>query len=102
MYTDRKFQAYPDAKVYVEPYEEFQKMDLNDTETKHTCGQWVDLWEWPSIEAFYNHCALLHYGYERIPPRIIATKEEMLSSEDFMSCFVYGGEYNYFFKKPNW
>lgn len=194
MYTDRKFQAYPDAKVYVVPYEEFQKMDLNDTETKHTCGQWVNLWEWPSIEAFHNHCALLHYGYEQIPPRIIATsdmpaffmknfklrpeffeinqnlsschtkayefwveaqmehfkgneekvrldidsfwdnhlgsyddvedfadsvesdpiryeldvdvtgmtKKEMLSSEDFMSCFFYGGEHNYFFKIPNW
>ena len=170
-------------------------MDLTDIETKHTCGQWIELWEWPNTKAFYNHCALLHYGYERIPPRIIATsddmpaffmknfklrpeffeinqnlssyhtkayefwvetqmahfkrneekvrfdidsfwdkhlgsynnvedfadsvesdpvryeldvdvtgmtKEEMLASEDFMSCFVYGGEYNYFFKKPNW
>ena len=180
--------------MYVVPYEEFQKMDLNDTETKHTCGQWIELWEWPSTKAFYNHCALLHYGYERIPPRIIATsdmpaffmknfklrpeffeinqnlsschtkayefwvetqmehfkgneekvrldidsfwdnhlgsyddvedfadsvesdpvryeldvdvtgmtKEEMLSSEEFMNCFVYGGEHNYFFRKPNW
>jgi hypothetical protein len=194
MYTDRKFLAYPEAKVYVVPYEEFQKMDLNDTETKHTCGQWVKLYEWPSTKAFYNHCALLHYGYERVPPRIIGTsdmpaffmkdfklrpeffeinqnlsqchtkayefwieaqiehfkgdqekvrldidsfwdnhlgsyddvedfaesvesdpiryeldvdvtgmtKEEMLSSEDFMSCFFYGGEHNYFFKIPNW
>lgn len=30
------------------------------------------------------------------------TKEEILSSEEFMSCFVYGGEHNYFFRKPNW
>lgn len=30
------------------------------------------------------------------------TKEEMLASEEFMSCFIYGGEHNYFFKKPNW
>lgn len=28
-------------------------------------------------------------------------KEEMITSEEFMSCFVYGGEHNYFFKKPN-
>ena len=30
------------------------------------------------------------------------TKEELLSSEEFMNCFVYGGEHNYFFRKPNW
>ena len=30
------------------------------------------------------------------------TKKEMLSSEEFMDSFVYGGEHNYFFKKPNW
>lgn len=30
------------------------------------------------------------------------TKEEMLASEEFMNCFVYGGEHNYFFRKPNW
>ena len=30
------------------------------------------------------------------------TKDELLSSEEFMSCFVYRGEHNHFFKKPNW
>ena len=188
------FVAYPTAKVYVVPYEEFQKIDLNDTETKHTCGQWVNLWKWPSTKAFYNHCALLNYGYEKVPPKIIGTsdmpaffmknfelrpeffeinqnlnkcdtkayefwieaqmdhfkgieelvrfdidsfwdnhlgsyddvedfaecvasrpgqytldvdtygmsKEELLSSEEFMDSFVHGGEHNYFFKIPNW
>jgi len=28
--------------------------------------------------------------------------KKMLSLEEFMSCFVYGGENNYFFRKPNW
>lgn len=192
--NQQKFVAYPNAKVYVVPYEEFQKMDLNDTETKYTCGQWIDLWPFSHISMFNIFCKKLHYGYEDTAPRIIATdsmppffvrnfmiwpeffevnsnlstdsadmyetwikiqkehfkggeqkirldidsfwdnhlgsynnvedfadsvesdpvryeldvdvtgmtKEEMLSSEEFMNCFVYGGEYNYFFKKPNW
>lgn len=75
MYTDRKFQAYPDAKVYVVPYEEFQKMDLNDTETKHTCGQWVELWPFTSIQDFHNRCHKLNYGYEKMPPKIIGTSD---------------------------
>lgn len=186
--------AYPNAKVYVVPYEEFQKMDLNDTETKYTCGQWIDLYPFPHISMFNIFCKKLHYGYEDIAPRIIATdsmppffvhnfmiwpeffevnsnlstdsadmyetwikiqeehfkdgeqkirldidslwdnylgsyddiedfaesvesdpmryeldvdvtgmtKDELLSSEEFVSCFVYRGEHNYFFKKPNW
>lgn len=194
MYTDRRFQAYPDAKVYVVPYEEFQKMDLNDTETKHTCGQWVNLYPFSSNHMFNTYCKALNYGYEKVPPKILGTsdmpaffmknfelrpeffqinhslnksdtkayefwveaqmehfkgneekvrldidsfwdnhlgsynnvedfadsvesnpiryeldvdvtgmtKEEMITSEEFMSCFVYGGEHNYFFKKPNW
>lgn len=192
--NQKQFVAYPNAKVYVVPYEEFQKMDLNDTETKHTCGQWVDLWPFPYISMFNIFCKKLHYGYEDIAPRIIATdsmppffvrnfiimpeffqinsnlsqwygisyeawidiqkkyfkeredkvrydidafwdnhlgsyddvedfvdsvvehpsqydldvnvygmtKEELLSSEEFMNSFIYGGEYNDFFKKPNW
>ena len=188
------FVAYPTAKVYVVPYEEFQKMDLNDTETKHTCGDWVNLYPFSSAHMFNAYCRELNYGYEKMPPKIIGTsdmpaffmknfelrpeffeinqnlnkcdtkayefwietqmehfkeneekirlyidsfwdnhlgsyddvedfaesvesdpiryeldvdvtgmtKEEMLSSEEFMSCFVYGGEGNYFFRKPNW
>lgn len=192
--NQRQFVAYPNAKVYVVPYEEFQKMDLNDTETKYTCGQWIDLWPFSHISMFNIFCKKLHYGYEDTAPRIIATdsmppffvsnfmirpeffevnsnlsthsvdmyetwikiqeehfkggekkirldmdsfwdnqlgsyddvedfvesiesdpmryeldvdvtgmtKDELLSSEEFMSCFVYRGEHNYFFKKPNW
>lgn len=65
--------AYPNAKVYVVPYEEFQKMDLNDTETKYTCGQWVDLWPFSHISMFNIFCKKLHYGYEDIAPCIIAS-----------------------------
>lgn len=188
------FVAYPTAKVYVVPYEEFQKMDLNDTERKHTCGDWVLLYPFSSNHMFNAYCKALNYGYEKLAPKILGTsdmpaffmknfelrpeffeinqnlnksdtkayefwieaqmdhfkgieelvrfdidsfwdnhlgsyddvedfaecvasrpgqyildvdvtgmtKEEMLSSEDFMSCFFYGGEHNYFFKIPNW
>lgn len=190
----RQFVAYPDAKAYVVPYEEFQKMDFNDTETKHTYGQFVDLWRFSDDRMFNLFCGKLHYGYEKMTPKVIGTanmpafflknfeirpeffqinsnlsesstqgyefwiesqmeyfrgrehlvrydidsywdnylgsyddveefaelvvsyperyhidvdiygmtKEDLLSSEEFMDSFVYGGEYNYFFKKPNW
>lgn len=188
------FVAYPTAKVYVVPYEEFQKMDLNDTETKHTCGDWVLLYPFSSNHMFNAYCKALNYGYEKLAPKILGTsdmpaffmknfelrpeffeinqnlskneakayefwieaqvehfkgneervrfdidsfwdnhlgsyddvedfaecvasrsgqytldvdtygmnKEELLSSEEFMDSFVYGGEHNYFFKIPNW
>ena len=194
MYTDRKYQAYPNAKVYVVPYEEFQKIDLNDTETKHTYGDWVELWSFSDISMFEKFCRKLHYGYEKVAPKIIGTsdmpaffmknfelrpeffqinqnlsschtktyefwvetqmehfkgneekvrldidsfwdnhlgsydsvedfaecvasrpeqylldvdsygmtKEELLYSPEFLSCFIHGGEHNDFFKKPNW
>lgn len=194
MNINRKYVAYPNAKVYVVPYEEFQKMNLNDTETKHTCGEWVELWQFTSIKEFYKRCRLMNYGYEKMKPKIIGTSDmpaffmknfelrpeffevnnklskydtpsygfwietqiehfkgnedklrfdvdlywynllgwyedveefaeevvfcpdkynlgidlkgkiepELLASEEFMSCFVYGGESNYFFRKPNW
>ena len=190
----KPFVTYPNAKVYVVPYEEFQKMDLTDTETKHTCGDWVELWSFSDISMFEKFCRKLHYGYEKMKPKIIGTsdmpaffmknfelrpeffqinqnlskcdarayefwveaqmeyfkgneervrldidsywdnhlgsyddvedfaecvashpgqydldmdvygmtKEELLSSERFMDSFIYGGELNYFFKKPNW
>lgn len=188
------FVAYPTAKVYVVPYEEFQKIDLNDTETKHTCGDWVNLYPFSSMHMFETYCKELHYGYEKITPKILGTsdmpaffmknfelrpeffqinqnlnkcdtkayefwveaqielfnrneervrfdidsfwdnhlgsydsvedfaecvashpgqylldvdtygmtKEELLYSPEFLSCFVHGGEYNDFFRKPNW
>lgn len=188
------FVAYPTAKVYVVPYEEFQKINLTDTETKHTCGDWVLLYPFSSNHMFNTYLKALNYGYEKMSPKILGTndmpaffmknfelrpeffvinqnlskseakayefwieaqiehfkgnevkvrfdidsfwdnhlgsydnvedfaecvasrpgqyrldvdtygmtKEEILSSEEFMSCFVYGGEHNYFFRKPNW
>lgn len=188
------FVAYPTAKVYVVPYEEFQKIDLTETETKHTCGDWVLLYPFSSTHMFNTYCKALNYGYEKMNPKILGTsdmpaffmknfelrpeffqinqnlnksdtkayefwvetqmeyfkgneekvrfdidsfwdnhlgsyddvgdfadcvasrpgqylldvdtygmtKEDLLSSEEFMNCFVHGGEYNYFFKKPNW
>lgn len=188
------FVAYPTARVYVVPYEEFQKMDLNDTETKHTCGDWVNLYPFSSMHMFNTYCKALNYGYEKLTPKILGTsdipaffmknfelrpeffvinqnlskseakayefwveaqiehfkgyeervrfdiesfwdnhlgsyddiedfaecvasrpgqydldvdtygmtKEDLLSSEEFMDSFIYGGENNYFFKKPSW